>query len=555
MAPAGSCKYPCVAKARAGMLLAGVVLLVYGTTCGFGWLDWDDGINVTRNPGLNPVTLTNVAGFWSRPYQGLYIPVSYTFFAGEVLLSRAIFSAEPDLPPDPRPFHTISVLLHACCVLLVWRLIVSQGSGTWPALAGALLFAVHPLQVESVAWISEQRGLLATALSLAAMLFHLRTAADASPSRRPWTTCAGLVCFGLATLAKPQAIVVPLLLIILESRKPHWSILGMARSLWPWFVMSVAVGVITKLQQPSEWSWSGAAVAPLLRPFVAGDALCFYAGKLLLPIGLCIDYGRTPAVVLDSPWLCLRAAAALGALAGIWITPGLRSCRVPIGLALAGLLPVLGFVPFTFQGFSTVTDRYAYLPMLGPALGLAFVLTGPKGHRAQRLLQWGVCLWLLVLAGLAIRQASVWRSPATVNAHAVLVNPHTSGARLGLAASLIAEDRLVEAADVLRRAVELNPDYAKAQYELGSTLHKLGKSKEAEVHYRAALRLKPGWAYVHNDLGILLAQQGRSADAVIHFREAVALRPDLPASQRNLEQAEHMLSQPSGPQRQPETGE
>ena len=149
----------------------------------------------------------------------------------------------------------------------------------------------------------------------------------------------------------------------------------------------------------------------------------------------------------------------------------------------------------------------------------------------------------------------VWRSPATVNAHAVLVNPHTSGARLGLAASLIAEDRLVEAADVLRRAVELNPDYAKAQYELGSTLHKLGKSKEAEVHYRAALRLKPGWAYVHNDLGILLAQQGRSADAVIHFREAVALRPDLPASQRNLEQAEHMLSQPSGPQRQPETGE
>lgn len=532
---------------RAGFLLVVLVVLVFGRICLHGWIDWDDDVHISRNPGLNPVTASNVAGFWTRPYELLYIPVSYTFFAVEVLLSRTLFQHEPGLAPDPRPFHAISVLLHVACVLLVWRLIARRVTGVWPATAGAAVFAVHPLQVESVAWISEQRGLLAALLSLAAIVVHSWSGQE-SPRQRPaWATAVAIVCFVLAMLAKPQAVVVPLLLLILEPRPTGRSILGTALGLWPWFVLAAAVGVIAKLQQPSDWSRAGAEVSPLLRPVIAGDALAFYATKLLLPFDLCIEYGRAPAVVLDNPWLCLRAVVALVLAAAPWCITGLRGCRTPVGLALAGLLPVLGLIPFTFQGFSTVADRYAYLPMIGPALGLAIAIEQAARMRLRPILPWGVSVGVLMLGVLSSRQAAVWQNRSTVNAHAIRTNPDTYGARLNLAIALAEQDRLTEAAELLRRAVEVRPDYVKARYELASTLHKLGALTEAESHYEAAIRLRPQWSYVHNDLGILLAQQGRLQEAVARFRAAVALRPDLPAQRQNLSRAEQLLSEPEPP--------
>jgi hypothetical protein len=536
---------------RAGLLLVGLVTVVFGGICVNGWIDWDDDVHISRNPGLNPVTASSLAGFWTRPYELLYIPVSYTLFAGEVLLSRALFPHEPGTAPDPRPFHAVSLLLHAGCVLLVWRLIARRVPALWPAAAGAALFAVHPLQVESVAWISEQRGLLATLLSLAAIAIHSWSRDEPAKWRRSWADAAGLGCFVLAMLSKPQAVVVPLLLLILEPRPAGRSVLGTARGLWPWFLLAAAVSVIAKLQQPSDWSWTGAEVSPLLRPIVAGDALAFYATKLLLPFGLCIEYGRTPAVVLDDPWLCLRAVVALALAAAPWCMPKLHGWRTPVAVSLAGLLPVLGLVPFTFQGFSTVADRYAYLPMLGPALGLAVAVERAATTRLRPILPWAVCLCMLLLGIVSARQASVWRNGATVNAHAIRTNPDTYGARLNLAITLAEQDRLVEAADLLRRAVEVKPDFVKARYELASTLHKLGALSEAEVHYEAAIRLRPQWSYVHNDLGILLAQQGRLEEAVARFRAAVALRPDLPAQQLNLRRAEQLLSSPEPPRPPP----
>jgi Tfp pilus assembly protein PilF len=176
-----------------------------------------------------------------------------------------------------------------------------------------------------------------------------------------------------------------------------------------------------------------------------------------------------------------------------------------------------------------------------------------RATRLRPLLPWAASVGILVLGVLSARQTAVWQSRSTLNAHAIRTNPRTYGARLNLAATLVEEDRLAEAADILRRAVEANPDYVKARYELGSTLHKLGELAEAEVHYEAAIRLRPQWAYVHNDLGILLAQQGRLTDAVARFRAAVALRPDLPSPRQNLQQAERLLAEPSPPG--PEDGE
>ncbi|MEI8226750.1 MAG: tetratricopeptide repeat protein [Planctomycetota bacterium] len=514
-----------------GASLVSITVIVFGRIVGFGWVGWDDDIHVTENPGLHPVTIASVWEFWRAPYEGLYIPVSYTVYAAEAAISHRMF---PSGALDPHLFHALSVLLHATCVLLVWRILCTRVAAGWPAVAGAMVFAVHPLQVESVAWISEQRGLLSAMLCLGVLC--LPPGAAATPVRRSW----GVGLFTLGILAKPQAVITPLLLAILDGKGSWRSVVASVRNSWPLLVTAAIVAVITKIQQPSEWSWEGADVATWLRPIVAGDAVCFYAEKFLVPLGLCLDYGRTPARVLSNPLLVLRAVLAMVVMAGICIVPRMRSIRVPILLVVVGLLPVLGLVPFTFQAFSTVADRYAYLPMLGAAVGIAQVAS--RVHRSHVVAAAaGFVAWLLALAVLTLGQLPTWHDSESLNKQIIRVNPHSAGGHLGLAAALLASERFHEAAEELRAAVTANPEYVKAHYELASTLHKIGLHREAEVHYRAALRLRPRWSYAHNDLGILLAEHGRLEEAVMHFREAVSLRPDLTAQRINLERAEAAL--------------
>ena len=473
------------------------------------------------------MTIAGIGEFWRAPYEGLYIPVSYTVFAAEAAFSQALFSRDS---LDPRPFHALSVVLHATCVLLVWRILHNRVAGGWAAFAGAMVFAVHPLQVESVAWISEQRGLLAAMLCLS--LLCLSQAAPATPARRAWC----ILLFTLGILAKPLAVITPLLLAVLEGKGSWRQMAESMRRSWPLLVTAAIVSVITKIQQPSEWSWEGADVAAWLRPFVAGDAVCFYAEKFLVPLGLCLDYGRTPARVLSHPALVIRAGLALAVITGICIVPRARPIRMPVMLVAVGLLPVLGLVPFTFQAFSTVADRYAYLPMLGVAFGVAQLAARAPATRTAAAAA-GFAVWIVTLTALTLWHLPTWRNSEALNRQILLVNPHSAGGRLGLAAALLDSGRTQEAAEELRAAVTANPDYAKARYELASTLHKLGLLQEAEEHYRAAIRLRPQWSYAHNDLGILLAEQGRLAEAVVSFREAVSLRPDLPAQRINLERA------------------
>jgi protein O-mannosyl-transferase len=518
----------------AWLAVVGICLAVYGRVLGFGWMDWDDDTHVTRNPGLNPVTLPSVVEFWSRPYEGLYIPVSYTLFAAESAASRALVPAAPPAPPDPRLFHAVSILLHVACVLLVGRLLALRVATGWPAVAGMLLFALHPLQVESVAWISEQRGLLATALGLAALCLASRRDRPQHFGIRDFLS---LACFALALLAKPSATVVPLVLAILNGAGDWRQTMAAAGRAWPWFVIAVVVSVVTKTQQPDEWSRDGIAVTPILRPLIAGDAVCFYTEKLLIPLGLCLDYGRYPGLVLANRWLCARAVLALVVLGAVCLTPRLRVARIPLGVGVVALLPVLGLVPFTFQGFSTVADRYMYLPMLGPALALALTVRWLSDGRRRAAIV-GIAAWLVALTGLTLLQLPVWRDATALNTQIVRVNPRSAGGHLGLAAVLLADGRLQEAADTLRAAVAADPTYVKPRYELASTLHKLGERAEAEEQYREVIRQRPRWSYAHNDLGILLAEQGRLDEAIEHFREAVALRPDLEAQRDNLRRAE-----------------
>jgi hypothetical protein len=198
--------------ARAYALMpAAVVLLVFGGVLANGWVNWDDPLHVLDNPRLTRLDPQMVVELWRAPYRGLYIPVSYSVFAVEAALGRAVSGTTT---PAAIVFHALSLLLHGGCVALVVRLLRRLGASSWAAVGGAAVFAVHPLQVESVAWISEQRGLLAGLFGLAAVdLLGRRAAPEAAWGTR---ASAATACFVTALLCKPTAVVVPLLAVVME---------------------------------------------------------------------------------------------------------------------------------------------------------------------------------------------------------------------------------------------------------------------------------------------------------------------------------------------------
>lgn len=518
-------------------------LAVYGVSLWYPWLAWDDRINVTENPGLHPVTWKSVAGFWLAAYERLYIPVAYTFLAGETLASGAIHGGEA-WPPDPRFFHASSLLLHAVAGLLVLRLLGRIGVRDPAArLAGVAVFLLHPLQVESVAWISEQRGLLAGVFSLAA----LELAAPHPAAARPGRAAAALACYALAVLSKPQAIAVPLAAIVLDGRVGHEPPLLTARRYLAWGAVAVATLLTTTAAQPAAEMTD--RPPPWLRPVVAGDALLHYAAAVVAPVGLAIDYGRTPRVVCADPGSFLRAAAAAIGLGMVAAVPAWRGARLATALWLIPLTPVLGFVPFVYQGISTVADRYAYLSLVGPAVAAGLAADLPGRLRPARRGVIAVCL--LACALLTVAQVTTWRDSRALFTRALEVNPRSFIARRGLAGELAREGRQAEALAELDQAADLEARFgvpALSRYPRAVALHRLGRTDEAAREYLRAAEVERGNPRLHNDHGILLAQTGRVAEAAERFRTALRLRPAFAEAAANLRAAETILDRDAGRQ-------
>lgn len=509
-----------------GMIPVAAAVAVFGRACGFRWVSWDDPLHVTANAGVADPSWQSVLGFWREPYHGLFIPVSYTAFAAEATTCRLLGLESA----DPRLFHAVGVALHAVAAGLVFLLVRRLVAGDWPAVAAATLFAVHPLQVESACWISEQRGLLATVGGLSCMLLFL-AACEARPAapwrdRRAWAAVTALC---LALLAKPSVVSVPLVVACLLRWFSGWSWRSVANAAWPLAVPAAGIALVTRGLQSSadvfDPLWS--------RPIIAGDALAFYARKFVIPAGLCIDYGRVPATVVADTASVALAVAALVTVMAIATMPRLEGWRGPVAVALAGFAPVLGLVPFTFQEFSTVADRYAALPLLGPAVGLAVACRNAGLLRAGL-----VAAGLVLLATVSATQAATWRDSESLYRHAILVNPRSIHARMNLGLVLLDEGQPDEAEPLLAEAVSLAPTYAKARYNLGLVHHQAGRPAEAEASYRVALELDAAYAEAHNNLGILLCEQGRIEEGRDHFRAALRARPGFTAARQNLARAE-----------------
>jgi Flp pilus assembly protein TadD len=505
------------AARAAALAVALLALLVFARTFDFGFLIWDDDQHVTANARLDPPTPASLWTFWQAPFLGLYVPVSYTLFWFEAWITNG---------PDPRVFHGVSVLLHAANAALVVALLTRVGARPFGAAIGGLVFALHPLQVESVAWISEQRGLLAAFFGLAGLCLY------ASPRRGAGRDVATGGLMLLALLAKPSAVVVPAVALVLEALILRRGLRYAAPRLAVGFLAAIACLAVTKGLQSDEIVRD---VVPLWhRPLVALDAFEFYVRHTAWPLALAPDHGRTPTLVVGHGLDGSLVATAIATLVLVLVPRFRAHALAPLLVFAAVLAPVLGLVPFSHQGISTVADRYAYLALLGPALFVALFATRAWPTRTPSLATAVAAILAGVLGVASFVQASHWRSTDTIFAHTLVVNPRSWIAHTNR--GLVFQNRgdLAAARVEYEAAIGAKPDHARALNNLGILLVQQGQAAEGEAFVRRSMEADPRYARPHMNLAAILGNQGRFDEAEVSARRAVELAPDDPTMHTTL---------------------
>ena len=491
-----------------------LVVVCYLPAMLWGGFVWDDDLCIEVDP------VRNVSGLWQIWFapsaieeEGHYWPLVYTTF----WLEHKLWGF------DPTGYHIVNVLLHLANTLLLWHLLRRLAvPGAWVV---AAVFAVHPLHVESVAWVIERKDVLSGLFYLSAVLTYMRFVERPS---RGWYA-GSLTLYAAGMLSKSIVVTLPVALLIW-----HWWKQGRVTAtdllrVVPFF----AVGLVITVGDLSFYRSS--AVLPLdyslmERTLIAARALWFYAGKLLWPSNLSVIYPLWDIRVADPlAWGYLIAALALAV--SLWhFRPQLG--RGPLAGALffaVTLSPVLGFVEYTYMQYAFVADRFQYLA----GIGIIAVVIGSMASGVCRLSD----LWQKVVLGVAIvavvvlglltwRQASIYRDNETFNRHIIALNPQAWVAYLHLGNALYDQGRYAEALTAYRIAAEQNPNYVLIHSNLGLVLNELGRFKEAEKHLRRAIALNPQDWHALLSLVKVLCDQGRYAETLEATRIVIELRPD-----------------------------
>lgn len=509
-------------------LAAGGALLL-ATLCAYwpalrGGLIWDDSAHVTRPE------LRSSSGLWRIWFQlgatQQYYPLLHsTFWVEHRLWGGAVLG-----------YHLANVLLHAASALLV-VLIVRRLSmpGAW--LAG-FVFALHPVCVNAVAWISEQKSTLSAALYLGAALAYLHF--DETRRKSQYALASGL--FTLAMLAKTVTATLPAaLLLVFWWRRGRLDWKRDVRPLLAWLAVGAAAGLFTAWV---ERKFIGAEGPEFSLPFLdrcllAGRVIWFYLAKMICPVNLVFIY---PRWTMDaSVWWQYLFPVGILALAGALLVLA-RQRRGPLAglLFFVGtLVPVLGFLNVYPFVYSYVADHFQYLASLGiiVPLSAALALGAQRSPSTARPLALpGAVALLATLGVLTWRQASVYRNTQTIYRATLLMNPGSWMAHSNLGAELLdVPGKSGEAISHLETALQLKPNSAEAHNNLGKALGRMpGRERDAVAHFETALRIRPRFPEAENNLGRALSQMGRSQEAIPHFEAALEIRPGFAEVHSNL---------------------
>ena len=498
-----------------GLCLIAATFIAYLPLRHAGFI-WDDETYVTNNP-----LLTDSNGWWriwfSQHRQSQYFPLVFTTFR----LEYALWGLAP------LGYHIVNLLLHCTNVLLVWTVLRRlMPSGAWLA---AAVFALHPVQVESVAWVTELKNTESTLFYLLAVLAWMNFLRP--DTRRRWLFYGlAMLSHILALSAKTTACTLPaaLLLILWIRREP----IGWKRivQVAPFVVVGLAGGLVSiwwerhlgnyGLPAATNYGWVD-------RILVASRALWFYAGKLIWPAPLVFSYPEwsiNPRDLTQYVWL----AGCLGvALLFWWRRKALnRGLVAGVVFFVSALAPVSGVIwIYTFQ-WSYVADHYQYLACVGliaPAAALA-VRVSRNWPGPARLVP-----LLALIAGLGVltwRQCAVYRDLETLYRSILAENPESSLALNNLSVVLIDNGRLDEAETENRKLLAMDPDSVKGHWNRGMIFYKRGQVDEAIAEYRVALARDPGYPQIYINLGTALIEKGQIQEAIGAFQQALALNPD-----------------------------
>ena len=524
-------------------LLVGLVFLAFGETLHFDFVNYDDPLNVYENPAVAPgLTLKGIATVFSHSHSDYWHPLTFLTH----MLDCQLYGLHP------WGHHMSNVLLHMLAVVLLFVVLWEMTGSVWRSEFAAALWAIHPLRVESVAWVTERKDVLSGVFFLLTISAYLRY------GRARWSLgryLAVAALFALGLMSKPTLMPLPFLLLVFD----YWPLGRFEQSAQPARaesnagppglrrlpvplrliveklpLLALSIGSCIEAAMGNAQGFHQLPRVP--RALQLENVLVSYAAYLwqtIWPVRLAVLY---PFPILGLPvWQVLLAVAALAAISlGVFALRKRDPCPLVGWLWYLGMLtPMIGFVQ---AGSIARADRYTYLPTIGVCLMVTWAVADLAGQwRHRRLVLGGTgAAVLCVLLVAARHQAFYWRDSITLWTHTLDCTKDNADAHTNLGNALFQEGRTEEALAHCRAALQINPACAEAHYNLGNILLKQGRPTEAIGQYNEALRINPAYANACCNLGTALFRQGQTEEAIAQMQKALELQPSNSATQNDL---------------------
>jgi tetratricopeptide (TPR) repeat protein len=505
--------------------LAGLVGLVFGSTVRYDFVGLDDRDYVVENPHvLGGLTAENLAWAFTTTEQSNWHPVTW--------LSLML---DAELGGGPGGYHLTNVVLHLANTLLLFLVLDRATSARWRSALVAALFAVHPLHVESVAWIAERKDVLSTSFMFLTLAAYERYCDRPGPTRYAFV----FLSMALGLLAKPMLVTLPAVLVLLDfwplgrlsrgveswrtALRPPW---GALFDKLPLVALSLASCAVTLFAQARGGAVGSLSVYPLgLRAGNAALSYVRYILRMFWPVDLAVPYPYDIETI--TPWRVAAAAAILTVLTWLSIRAARRRPYLVVGWLwyVITLLPVIGLIQV---GAQSMADRYTYVPLIGLFVALVWSVTDllATAPSPVRLSVTAAAAGLVaVLAVAAHTQVRYWRDTISLFTHVLAVTEDNATAHNALGLALHRENRADASIAHFRDAVAIWPNYTAARTNLAGALMRSGKPEEGIAQYREALRYAPGDAAILMDLGVALMVGGRLDESAEVLREALSASP------------------------------
>jgi len=527
------------------LVLIAVILAVFWQVRNHEFIKFDDDEYVTNNPHVKSgLTLSGAIWAFVAMHSNNWHPLTWLSH----MLDCELYGL------NPGGHHLTNLLIHIVNTLLLFLVLKRMTGARWRSGFVAALFALHPLHVESVAWVAERKDVLSTFFWMLTMETYLRYVNYPRFHRYLLV----LLCFAMGLMSKPMLVTLPFVLLLLD----YWplgrfrfgqlrsdcnvstqkslnlsdqrlSVLQLVLEKTPFFVLSAVASILTFLAQQSggtvkslKFFPSEARIANALVSYVS------YIWKMIWPSRLGFFYPYPDRVPI---WQITGAVLLLGSISFLVIRASYKRGYLGMGWLwyLGTLVPVIGLVQV---GLQAMADRYTYVPLIGLFImivwGIHDILKGWRHRNTAFAVSAGLLISILAIVTWA--QVQHWQNSITLFKHTVDVTSENSLMHYDLGVIMLRQGRYPEAIAHLSESLRIEPDDADAHNNLGIALGRQGKIPEAMIHYAEALRIKPDFAGVHNNLGVALARQGKIPEAMVHYAEALRIKPDFAEAYGNL---------------------